>query len=278
MGLRGGRGRAGKVGREGENEEQGEEGGEGAKPPGVNGVSGEAHQREGAIVAGSVDGAGTEEAASPVSPPTHSRSLKSEAREGGTPAEGNGRDEQGHTQEQEIGVATKEERGDGSTVGLPTVKEELGVDDRKVSREDRVRAAEGAVPEVKEEPLTNGEALGSTVSGSASTRASPVRNGAPAAAQEGQEPKGEGAKKGGNKVAFKNGSSHPDLFIYTVVTRRQAMVLREMKGGDAAILLALTERFGVKLVGRKGLGASGEEVLEALLKAKAKPGKANLLL
>ncbi|CAI6007999.1 unnamed protein product [Closterium sp. NIES-65] len=56
----------------------------------------------------------------------------------------------------------------------------------------------------------------------------------------------------------------PQMTLHTVVTRHQALLLREVRGSDAARLAILTSRFGVKLVGRRGLGQMGEEVLEAM--------------
>ncbi|GJP85712.1 hypothetical protein CLOP_g15818 [Closterium sp. NIES-67] len=63
--------------------------------------------------------------------------------------------------------------------------------------------------------------------------------------------------------------SLPQLTLHTVVTRHQALLLREVRGSDAARLAILTSRFGVKLVGRRGLGQLGEEVLEAVRDARA---------
>lgn len=160
-------------------------------------------------------------------------------------------------------------------MGPATVKEEAGGIDRGSTIQLSQGMGDGAACAVKQEPLTNGEAAKSTVS----PGTSPSSGGVPAAMHEGQELKGgQGGKKHGSSNGELKRTINPpgDLFIHTVVTRHQAMVLRELKGGDGAILLALTEKFGVKLVGRKGLGASGEEVLAALMKARARRRKADL--
>eukprot|EP00897_Mesotaenium_endlicherianum_P003289 jgi/Mesen1/2989/ME000177S02263 len=57
--------------------------------------------------------------------------------------------------------------------------------------------------------------------------------------------------------------------LYTVVTREQALLLREVRGGDAARMLVLCDQFGAKLVGRRGLGPEGDELVAAVLLARA---------
>ncbi|GBG75206.1 hypothetical protein CBR_g19719 [Chara braunii] len=59
------------------------------------------------------------------------------------------------------------------------------------------------------------------------------------------------------------------LHLYSVILRWQAIELREVKGGDNVRLHILTERYGVKLVGRRGLGPTGDALVAAVRTARA---------
>jgi hypothetical protein len=49
--------------------------------------------------------------------------------------------------------------------------------------------------------------------------------------------------------------------LYTTITRQQAYELREVRGGDSRRLAYLCQKFGVKLVGRRGLGHQGDALV-----------------
>ncbi|XP_002981558.2 protein FLOWERING LOCUS D [Selaginella moellendorffii] len=75
----------------------------------------------------------------------------------------------------------------------------------------------------------------------------------------------------GNKTKARPGDSTeqpkpqpPPLHLYTMITRQQALELREVRGGDKKRLLYLCSRVGVKLVGRRGLGSRGDAIIAAL--------------
>ena len=63
-----------------------------------------------------------------------------------------------------------------------------------------------------------------------------------------------------------------NLPIYVAVTRKQAMVLREVRGGDALRLYILTNKMGVKLIGRRGLGQVGEELVYFIMQVRGERG------
>lgn len=73
-----------------------------------------------------------------------------------------------------------------------------------------------------------------------------------------------------NKVLFQQLQSHfnqqQQLHVYTLLSKQQALELREVRGGDDMRLNYLCEKLGVKLVGRKGLGSAADSVI-ALIKA-----------
>ncbi|RAL43730.1 hypothetical protein DM860_014231 [Cuscuta australis] len=77
-----------------------------------------------------------------------------------------------------------------------------------------------------------------------------------------------------NKLLFQQLQSHfnqqQELHVYTLLSKEQAMELREVRGGDDARLNHLCEKFGVKLVGRKGLGPSADALIASI---KAERGK-----
>ncbi|CAM6091479.1 unnamed protein product [Calypogeia fissa] len=88
---------------------------------------------------------------------------------------------------------------------------------------------------------------------------------------------GGGGKKKTAEVE-KNGASSLDvqlLHLYTIITRRQAFELMEVRGGDKSRLVHLSEKFGVKLVGRRGLGAIGETLVSATKSNRAAARKSN---
>ncbi|KAH7427187.1 hypothetical protein KP509_10G033500 [Ceratopteris richardii] len=54
------------------------------------------------------------------------------------------------------------------------------------------------------------------------------------------------------------------LHLYTMINRQQAIDLMEIRGGDKMRLYYLCETLGVKLVGRRGLGAQGDALVAAI--------------
>lgn len=71
-----------------------------------------------------------------------------------------------------------------------------------------------------------------------------------------------------NKSLFQQLQSHfnqqQQLYVYTLLSRQQAMELREVRGGDDMRLHYLCEKLGVKLVGRKGLGPGADAVIASI--------------
>ncbi|EOY18785.1 Flavin containing amine oxidoreductase family protein [Theobroma cacao] len=71
-----------------------------------------------------------------------------------------------------------------------------------------------------------------------------------------------------NKVLFQQLQSHfnqqQQLHVYTLLSRQQALELREVRGGDEMRLNYLCEKLGVKLVGRKGLGPTADSVIASI--------------
>ncbi|GMN50997.1 hypothetical protein TIFTF001_020151 [Ficus carica] len=71
-----------------------------------------------------------------------------------------------------------------------------------------------------------------------------------------------------NKLLFQQLQSHfnqqQQLHVYTLLSRQQALELREVRGGDEMRLNYLCEKLGVKLVGRKGLGSTADSVIAAI--------------
>ncbi|KAI4382716.1 hypothetical protein MLD38_008643 [Melastoma candidum] len=71
-----------------------------------------------------------------------------------------------------------------------------------------------------------------------------------------------------NKPLFQQLRSHFNLrqqpYIYTLLTKEQALELREVRGGDDMRIFHLTEKFGFKLIGRKGLGPNADAVIASI--------------
>lgn len=71
-----------------------------------------------------------------------------------------------------------------------------------------------------------------------------------------------------NKLLFQQLQSHfnqqHQLHVYTLLSRQQALELREVRGGDDMRLNYLCEKLGVKLVGRKGLGPTADSVIASI--------------
>ncbi|CAH8283563.1 unnamed protein product [Eruca vesicaria subsp. sativa] len=71
-----------------------------------------------------------------------------------------------------------------------------------------------------------------------------------------------------NKILFQQLQSHfnqqQQIQVYTLLTRQQALDLREVRGGDEKRLYYLCETLGVKLVGRKGLGIGADSVIASI--------------
>lgn len=73
-----------------------------------------------------------------------------------------------------------------------------------------------------------------------------------------------------NKLLFQQLQSHynqqQQLHVYTLLSQQQALELREVRGGDEMRLHYISEKLGVKLVGRKGLGPAADSAI-AFIKA-----------
>ncbi|KAL6565359.1 hypothetical protein OROGR_002310 [Orobanche gracilis] len=71
-----------------------------------------------------------------------------------------------------------------------------------------------------------------------------------------------------NKLLFEQLQSHfnqqQEFHVYTLISRQQALELREVRGGDEARLNFLCDTLGVKLLGRKGLGPSADSVIASI--------------
>ncbi|KAL6586441.1 hypothetical protein OROMI_001429 [Orobanche minor] len=71
-----------------------------------------------------------------------------------------------------------------------------------------------------------------------------------------------------NKLLFEQLQSHfnqqQEFHICTLISRPQALELREVRGGDEARLNYLCDTLGVKLLGRKGLGPSADSVIASI--------------
>lgn len=65
------------------------------------------------------------------------------------------------------------------------------------------------------------------------------------------------------------------LFLYTTITREQAFDLSRLEN-DNARLQHLCAKFGVKLVGRKGLGSDGDSLVLVIKSGRAAANKASL--
>ncbi|XP_065870319.1 protein FLOWERINGUS D isoform X2 [Euphorbia lathyris] len=71
-----------------------------------------------------------------------------------------------------------------------------------------------------------------------------------------------------NKLLFQQLQSHfgqqQQLHVYTLLSKQQAFMLREIRGGDEMRINYLCEKLGVKLVGRKGLGPTADSLIAAI--------------
>ncbi|KAJ4978949.1 hypothetical protein NE237_009729 [Protea cynaroides] len=71
-----------------------------------------------------------------------------------------------------------------------------------------------------------------------------------------------------NKLLFQQLQSHfnqqQQLHVYTLLSSQQALELREVRGGDEMRLNYLSDKLGVKLVGRRGLGSTADSVIAAI--------------
>ncbi|XP_010267207.1 PREDICTED: protein FLOWERING LOCUS D [Nelumbo nucifera] len=71
-----------------------------------------------------------------------------------------------------------------------------------------------------------------------------------------------------NKLLFQQLQSHfnqqQQLHVYTLLSRQQALELREVRGGDEMRLSFLSDKLGVKLVGRRGLGSAADSVIASI--------------
>ncbi|KAH7839765.1 hypothetical protein Vadar_008548 [Vaccinium darrowii] len=82
--------------------------------------------------------------------------------------------------------------------------------------------------------------------------------------QEGSKPN----QPHSNKLLFQQLQSHfnqqQEFHVYALLSREQALELREVRGGDDMRLNHLCEKLGVKLVGRKGLGPTTDSVIASI--------------
>uniref|UniRef100_A0A2P2L3F7 Uncharacterized protein MANES_10G050300 n=1 Tax=Rhizophora mucronata TaxID=61149 RepID=A0A2P2L3F7_RHIMU len=71
-----------------------------------------------------------------------------------------------------------------------------------------------------------------------------------------------------NKLLFEQLQSHfnqqQELHIYALLSKQQALDLREVRGGDEMRLNYLCEKLGMKLVGRKGLGPIADALIASI--------------
>lgn len=71
-----------------------------------------------------------------------------------------------------------------------------------------------------------------------------------------------------NKLLFQQLKSHfnhqQQLHVYTLLSKQQALELREVRGGDEMRLNYLCETLGVKLLGRKGLGSYADTLISSI--------------
>ncbi|XP_004250050.1 protein FLOWERINGUS D isoform X2 [Solanum lycopersicum] len=81
-----------------------------------------------------------------------------------------------------------------------------------------------------------------------------------------------------NKLLFQQLQSQfnnqHELHVYTLLSKQQALDLREVRGGNEMRLNFLSEKLGVKLVGRKGLGPSVDSIIASVKaeRGRRKPG------
>ena len=99
-------------------------------------------------------------------------------------------------------------------------------------------------------------------------------------AQEGSKVDGQHS----SKPLFQQLQSHYNqqhqIHVYTLLTRQQALDLREVRGGDEMRLHYLCEKLGVKLVGRKGLGSVADSVIASVKaeRGNRRPGSSSISL
>jgi len=82
--------------------------------------------------------------------------------------------------------------------------------------------------------------------------------------QEGSKPD----QRHSNKLLFQQLQSHfnqqQPLHVYTLLSKQQALELREVRGGDETRMNYLCEKLGVKLIGRKGLGPTADSLIASI--------------
>ncbi|KAJ4834640.1 hypothetical protein Tsubulata_020208 [Turnera subulata] len=87
-----------------------------------------------------------------------------------------------------------------------------------------------------------------------------------------------------NKLLFQQLQSHfnqqQQLHVYTLLSKQQALQLREVRGGDDMRMKFLCEKLGVKLIGRKGLGPTADSLIASIKAERAirKPASSALAL
>ncbi|KAG8493319.1 hypothetical protein CXB51_010708 [Gossypium anomalum] len=68
-----------------------------------------------------------------------------------------------------------------------------------------------------------------------------------------------------NLESSKTDQQHSNkLQVYTLLSKKQAFELREVRGGDEMRLNYLCEKLGIKLVGRKGLGPTADSIIASI--------------
>ncbi|KAJ6357974.1 hypothetical protein OIU78_005747 [Salix suchowensis] len=82
--------------------------------------------------------------------------------------------------------------------------------------------------------------------------------------QEGSRPD----QRHSNKLLFQQLQSHfnqqQPVHVYTLLSKQQALELREVRGGDEMRMDYLCEKLGVKLIGRKGLGPTADSLIASI--------------
>ncbi|KAH9288848.1 hypothetical protein KI387_032965 [Taxus chinensis] len=73
-----------------------------------------------------------------------------------------------------------------------------------------------------------------------------------------------------NKIASQQSRAQlNELKLYALLAKKQALELREVSGGDATRLHYMCKKFGVKLVGRRGLGELGDSLVVSIKRARS---------
>ncbi|KAL2609406.1 hypothetical protein R1flu_027979 [Riccia fluitans] len=72
---------------------------------------------------------------------------------------------------------------------------------------------------------------------------------------------GRGDQQDGPADSSPSADQQQSVHLYTIISRKQALELLELRGGDKLRLIYLSDKLGVKLVGRRGLGVIGDGIV-----------------